>query len=239
MDGETKTSPWVYVGIGCTAIVVLGIVAVGAIGFLGYRWAKQVEHDTKDPAAREAKVMEVLGSERLPEGYHPMLSLSLPFVMDMAMLSDRAPDANGQIHGFDERGFLYFRLLNPAFKGKEMRDYFEGKTDDPSVLTRSGINLHLHSRQILRRGVFEAKDYPVMFLAQRGRLDMDQVRTNGINALMLVDCPRDARMRMAIWFGPDPDPKATAESASLAGTPADEAALREFMGHFSLCRGAP
>ena len=55
---------------------------------------------------------------------------------------------------------------------------------------------------------------------------------------MLVDCPRDTRMRMAIWFGPDPTPEARAESASFAGSLADEDALRESMGHFSLCREA-
>lgn len=235
MNGERRTSPWVYIGIGCTAIVVLAVIALATVSFLGYRWAKQVQSDIKDPAAREAKVKQVLGADRLPPGYYPMLALSLPFVMDMAMLSDRPPDDSGMVHGFGERGFLYFTLLNPQLKKAEMRDYFEGRTDDASVLRRSGINLHVHSKEILGRGVFSSRGYSVMYLAQRGRLDLDQGRAEGINALMLVDCSGDNRMRMAIWFGPDSSPEAAPGSAGLAGGPADEAALREFTGHFRLC----
>ena len=36
----------------------------------------------------------------------------------------------------NERGFIYFKVLNPRFKEREMWDYFEGRTDDPSVLRR-------------------------------------------------------------------------------------------------------
>lgn len=74
-----------------------------------------------------------------------------------------------------------------------------------------------------------------MLLAQRGGLRLEHGRTEGINAMMLVDCPEDARLRMAVWFGPDPDPGAPARSANLRGSPADEEAVRAFMGHFRLC----
>jgi hypothetical protein len=235
MNGEKKTSPWVYVGIGCAVIVVLGIAAVGTLGFFGYRWAKRVESEMKDPATREAKAKAVLGTERLPEGYHAMVSLSIPFVMDMAMLSDQAPREGGEIRGFGERGFMYFQMINPRYDEREMRDYFEGRTDDPSVLRRSGINVDVHAKEVLRRGVLEMDGYAVMYMAQRGGLHLDHGRTEGINAMMLVDCPEDGRLRMAIWFGPDPDKGAPPGSANLQGSPADEDALRAFMGHFRLC----
>ncbi len=235
MNGK-KTSPWVYVGIGCVGAVVLAVAAVGALGFFGYRWAKQVESDMKDPKAREAKTLAVLGCDRLPDGYRPMASVSIPFVMDMAMLSDAEPDAEGRVRGFDRRGFLYFQFLNPRADKKELRDYFEGKTDDDSVLRRSGISVRVQSRELIRRGVLHLQGFNLMYLAQRGGLHMTEGRSEGVNTLMLIDCPaEDARRRMAIWFGPDPDPGTPVASANFAGSPADEEALRAFMGHFSVC----
>jgi hypothetical protein len=225
----------VYVGIGCTVLVVLGIVGATLLGFAGYRWAKRVESEIKDPAIRETRVKEVLGAERIPDGYHPMIGMSIPFFMDMAILSDRPPDEKGEIHGFGERGFLFFQMLNPRHDESEARDYFEGKTDDPSVLRRSGLNVHIHPDKILGRGVIDSRGYSVMYIAQRGRIDVDQGRAQGLTTLMLVDCSQDQRMRLAIWFGPDPDPKAAAGSAALAGSPADEAAVRSFLDHFHLC----
>jgi len=235
MNGERKTSPWVYVGIGCAVIVVLGIAGLGTLGFFGYRWAKEVESEMKDPARREAKVKAVLGCERIPDGYHPMVSLSIPLFMDMAMLSDQPPREGGEVRGFDQRGFIYFQMLNPRFDERGVRDYFEGKTDDASVLRRNGINVDVHSKEMLGRGVLEMDGHAILYLAQRGGLHLDHGATEGINAMMLVDCPDDARMRMAIWFGPDPDPSARAGSEELRGTPAEEGTLRAFMGHFRLC----
>ena len=230
-----KTSPWVIVGIGCAAIVVIGLGAITTVGFLGYRWAKKMEAEIKDPTTRAAKVQQVLGAERLPDGYHPMVSVSFPFVMDMAILSDRPPDTKGQPGKIEQRAFMYFQMLNPQFSEQDMRPYFEGKTNDPSALERSGIKLRIRSDEVLRRGVFPSKGYEVMYLAQRGEVAVSEAESEGINTLMLVDCPQDTRMRMAIWVAPDPDPEAKADSPALVGTPADEGAVRAFMEHFSLC----
>ena len=75
----------------------------------------------------------------------------------------------------------------------------------------------------------------MLYIAQRGRLDAHHGRAEGLSALMLVDCPLDERMRIAVWFTPDPDPEAAAGSPGLSGSPADEDALRSFMEHFDLC----
>ncbi|HLA77633.1 MAG TPA: hypothetical protein VJU18_08660 [Vicinamibacteria bacterium] len=236
MNGK-KTSPWVYVGIGCLGAVVLAVAAVAGLGFFGYRWAKQIESDMKDPRTREAKTMAILGCKRLPEGYHPMVSLSVPLMMDMAMLSDAEPDTEGRVRGFNRRGFLYFQLLNPRSDHKDLRDYFEGKTNDDSILRRSGIGVHVQSKELIRRGVLPMQGYTLMYLAQRGGLHMNEGRADGINTLMLIDCAvPESRRRMAIWFGPDPDPEAPVASVDFTGSPADEEALRAFMGHFTFCQ---
>jgi hypothetical protein len=56
-----------------------------------------------------------------------------------------------------------------------------------------------------------------------------------VTTLVFVDCPRDTRQRMGIWFGPDPAPETAVESVDWAGSVADEAAMRDFLGHFKLC----
>jgi hypothetical protein len=237
MNGERgTTSPWVYVGIGCGVALVLGVVALGVLGYGAFRWGKQLEKDLKDPATRTAKVKAVLGADTLPDGYHPMMGMSIPLVMEMAMLSDRAPGADGEVHGLGDRGFMYFRFLHGGSNEKELRDYFEGKTNDDSVLRRHNMNIRVHDQEVIRRGVVETNGYPVMYLAQRGDMQMNEARTRGVNTLLLVDCPQDERMRMGIWFGPDPDPHAPVATVNFEGTPADEKAVTAFLGHFHLCR---
>ena len=236
MNGEKATSPWVYVAIGCGVLLVLCVVALAALGYGAFRFGKQVEKDLKDPATRTAKVKAVLGAETIPDGYHPMIGLSIPLLMDMAMLSDREPGVDGQVHGPAQRGFIYVRILSADSDEKELRDYFEGKTNDDSVLRRNKINVHVRDQEVIRRGVVETNGYPVMYVAQRGDMQMNETRSRGVHNLMLVDCPQDERMRMGIWFGPDPDVQAPVATANFQGTPADEKALTAFLGHFHLCR---
>jgi len=236
MNGQTKTSAWAYIGSGCTALVVVGVLFVAAVIFFGYRLARQVRSEQQDPQARESRAKEVLGAQALPDGYHPMLSVSIPFVMDVAMLSDREPDADGRVNGFDQRGFLFFQFLTlGGAHEQELRDYFEGKTQDDSVLRRHRINVRMHAKELIRRGVVHMDGYDVLYLAQRGDLDMREGRAEGVSSLMLVECGQDTRRRMAIWFGPDPDPKAPVARVNFTGTPADESAIHSFLGHFNLC----
>jgi hypothetical protein len=97
---------------------------------------------------------------------------------------------------------------------------------------------------VLKRGVIDMpEDMKLMYLAQRGELEMAAAHTRGITTVMLLDCPGDVKQRFGIWFGPDPavpSGKGAAggdapAGADLTGTPADEAAIRAFMDHFRVC----
>ena len=61
-------------------------------------------------------------------------------------------------------------------------------------------------------------------------------RSQGIASMSMLECEGDSKMRMGIWFGPDPDPDAPIEDLDLTGTAADPAAIEEFYAHFDLCK---
>lgn len=230
-----KTSPWVYVGIGCGAALLLGLIAVVGVGVFGYRKAKQFEAELKDPAARASKVRAVLGGDP-PPGYHPVMAMSIPFLMDMAMLADQPPDAQGRTPRMD-KGFIYVKTLSSGGQEDELKRYFEGKTDDAEVLRRS--NIHLNAEEVIRRGLVDIPGQTTMYLAQRGDISMNNRATHsGLTTLVFVDCPQDARQRLGIWFGPDPSPGTPAAEVNWTGSIADEAVMRDFLGHFKLCGGS-
>jgi hypothetical protein len=248
MNGQPKkTSPWVWVGVGCLGAVALAVAFFAALGYFGYRKVKQLETELKDPQARAAKVQKILGTTHLPEGYYAVVGMSVPFVMDMAMLSDVEPDFNNpqqrQRSGLGQRGFIYIRTLSAGNDKQQLRDYFEGRSDDADVLRRN--NIHIDRRgEVLKRGVIDMpEDLKLMYVSQRGEMEMAAAHTRGITTMMLLDCPRDTRQRFGIWFGPDPGAAAGKSGAAeneaarvdLTGTPADETAIREFMDHFRVC----
>lgn len=233
MNGAPKkTSPWVYVAIGCGGALLLAVLAVVGVVVLAVRKGKQIEADMKDPVARSAKVREVLGGE-IPPGYYPIVSISVPFLMDMAMLGDHPPDEKGQPSKNLDRGFVYVNTLTTGGQQDELKRYFEGKIDDAEALRRS--NIHIDAKETIRRGSVDLPGQETLYLAQRGSLAMNEHRSQGLTTLVFVDCPQDTRQRMGIWFGPDPAPGEAVASVDWSGSVADEAAIRDFMGHFKLC----
>jgi hypothetical protein len=241
-----KTSPWIWVGCGCALAIFLIAAAIVGVGVLAVRKAQEVAEELSTPEGRERAVLRTLGAERLPEGYYPVVGFGIPFVMDLAILSDLPPaegastedqgfDEGGfDEQGFDERGFIYIKILTFGSQQQELQDFFEGSTDDPRVLRDNNVDLRLD--EMVRRGETARDDAEVLWVVHRGEVDaLGSSSRDGLVTMILIDCPDDERMRMGIWFGPDPDPDAAPEELDLAGTVGDADAVARMLEPIRPC----
>ena len=78
-----KKFPWGCVIGGCGVMVLGAIVAVVSMTIWTVKKAEEFEEELKNPDAQRARVMEILGAETLPEGLHPMMGMSIPFLADI------------------------------------------------------------------------------------------------------------------------------------------------------------
>ena len=234
---KKETSPWVYIGCGCAGLVILGMAAFAGLTFFAYRKGKEIEKTWSDPKAREEKAREVLVYDKLPEGYYPVGAMSIPFVMDMAIIGDNPPPAGTKPddhEGFKERGFMYFKMRKMMMgKGdKDLQDYMQGKGSEPDWLKG---NAEVDTGEVLGRGEVEAAGQKILYSATRGELHHKGEHHQGITTMMMVDCPQDNRIRFGLWFGPDPKPEEPADKVDLTGTNADPEAIKAFASHFKFC----
>lgn len=232
---DDRRSPWVYVALGCGCLVLLVVAAVAAIGVVGYRATKTMAENLKDPVKREAGVKQVLGCDTIPDGYHAAMSVTVPLVMEMAVITDVDPDSPDHQGGKNaERAFFYFKSFNMGQDQDELHRYFAGEIDDPEVLRRNYINID-HTDETLGRGVLETTDGKLLYMVSRGEAHVAEGATRGLLALLLIECPEDKKTRIAMWIGPDPDGSAGFGDAALQGTPADPEAIEAFVSDFKLC----
>jgi hypothetical protein len=235
---KSGTSPWVYIGCGCAGLVILGMVTFSGFTYFAYRKGKEIEKTWSDPKAREEKAREVLVYDKLPEGYYPLGAMSIPFVMDMAMIGDDPPPAGAKPddhEGFKDRGFMYFKVRRMGKGDREVRDFMAGKGKKPDWI-QSGSDFD--DQEVLRRGEVAMSGQKILFSALRGEVDVNNQRKDGITTMMLIDCAqaKDERVRFGLWFGPDPGPGEPADKLNLAGTNADPAAIQAFASHFRFCQ---
>ncbi|REK05881.1 MAG: hypothetical protein DWQ36_15335 [Acidobacteria bacterium] len=198
---QRRTSPLVWVACGCAvAVFVIGLV-VALVVVQATSKARELAREMQDPAAREERARETLNAARLPDGYHPMMSFSLPFVMEVALLSDQPPDENGEPQPWEERGFLYLEMLSIGNQQEELRAFFEGRTNDPRALRSSGINVRV--REVIARGEVDRSQLDgaaISWVAHRGSFDAAGAASDGITTLILIECGEKRRLRMGIWF---------------------------------------
>ena len=90
---KKSTSPWVYVGCGCGAAVLLAMLGLAGLTWWGVQTGKEMSETMNDPQKRAEKVRSVLPYDTLPEGYYPAFAFSAPMgMMEMAMFTDHDPD---------------------------------------------------------------------------------------------------------------------------------------------------
>jgi hypothetical protein len=239
VEQKKKRSPWLYVGIGCGVLLILGIGGVVAAGFFIVKKGKEFQQDLANPVTRTEMVKKTLGAQTLPEGYHAILSISVPAIMDTAILSTRDPDAprGGQPGG--ESVFVYLFIKPSTVQDREeLRKYLEGESEDASVLTRN--NIHIGKNELIGRGVIALEGRRVLYLAQRGELETRHSQRESkdpqLNSIFLIECPGQNRLRMALWMAPDPAPGKPLEQLELKGTLVDPEAMRTFMSHINPCQ---
>jgi hypothetical protein len=231
---EERRFPWGWVLGGCGCLVIGTIVVIAGAGFWAVRQAKHFAEDMKDPQARAAKVERILGAETLPEGYHPVIGFSIPFFLDLAVLGDRPLEDGGHPQGWDKRGFIFVSVVADERNRNELDDFVAGRRSSTDILRQHDIDFD--AREDLGRGSFEQEHQSIRWAAYRGDMENAHHRNEAIVSLMAVGCPHsDKRIRMGIWFVPDPNPEAEASALDLRGTAADEDAMNELVGHFRLC----
>lgn len=225
MNGSSSggRTAWHYVGCGCVAVAVLGALAAGGVGWFFYTRARQLKAEITDPAAREAKVRSILGYDQLPEGYYPALGISVPWLLEMAILTDHELPGGEDVKRLNDRdfigdrGFLYFVARS-----------FHGEHGEAEGYARTDFDFD--AEETVGKGELQAGGAKVSWVARRGELHQRGGEQRTVAAELHLDCPGDGRERRAIWFVPAP------EGDAYAGTPASPEALEAFLGHFRFCR---
>ena len=236
---KQPTSPWVYVGCGCAALVLLALLGLGGLTFFGYRTGKEFSEAMNDPVKREAKVKAVLPYEQLPAGYYPAFAMSMPLgFMEMAMLSDRDPGTgrSGPNQDFEERGFMFMTMRQMRDNKEKMARFLRGEAPRPEDSGWSQSNVKFDPKEVVRRGTVTVNGTEVLYSAGRGEIRRRRREDrHGLVTMVMPECPHDNRLRFGLWFGPDPAPDKPVAETDFSGTNADPAAIQEFLGHFQLC----
>jgi len=223
-----RRSPWTFVAVGCVALLVAAAVAFIAFLFVGQRAARGVRAQTLDPALRLARVQELLGARDLPDGYAPALGLSVPLLGQVAVL-ESPPVGVGPGAEIGRHKFFFYLARSRSDRSDAWSDGFDRLLDLRGLDFQPG--------EVVAQGRLGVGSAVLVFRTERARM---RARPRGewpvLAALVEIDC-RDATEteRIGAWIEPDPAPGLPLEEVDLSGTPADPAAIRDFMSFFRLC----
>lgn len=245
-DNQRRTSTLSLLGCGCAALVTLVMLAVVGITYFTYRQAKGLQENFTDPEKRAEKVAELMRPTAMPEGYQPLGGFRVPFLMDLAVLTDKAEPEGGEDGGgdlFDRGGFFYVSTFGFGRDDAEIRAYFEegeeqgseGLRNVPFDVESGGeMDVEFGLQEEIDRGEVPIPGGRALYVARRGELRLEGERTEGLSTMVYLDCDDDNRMRFGLWFEMAPE-TAEGEEMDLTGSPADPPALEAFLGHFRVC----
>ena len=255
---KKKTPIWAWIGCGCLLCVFLFIAVIGGIGVAGFTFVKGVVEDMADPEARTAAAMNLLGAEALPDGYFTRGFLNIPFVMQLAILSDGEPLPAVEGENLEEKAQQLENLvLRSDQLGRNTVIYLKLRDRNPDetiedILSgdgRSNANVDLgvefENGELASEGEMDVQGQPVSWRAYEGEMDTMGGAHDGIFAALNVICS-NGEIHDFLWFQkteleeeniPEDGSLPDLDSASsrLSGTPGDPDAIRDLFGHFQLC----
>ena len=71
-----------------------------AIGAWGFSQIRELGRAMEDPVVRTELAIEFLATDELPEGYNAVAAISIPFLMETVVLTDKEPGEDDEIRGF-------------------------------------------------------------------------------------------------------------------------------------------
>jgi hypothetical protein len=227
-------SPVFYIALGCGLMVLLMVLGVaGACGgclLLGRSVGKGFVDDTQ----KAENVKKFLG--KAPQGYYPVIAVSVPMMMDQAILIDAPLVADAGPPVFT-KAIQYWRIIENE-NSKQMREYFDGKTDNTEVFPRNMVPVDV--KDVIGKGVVKTGDgATVKYVATRGHISADFDRGSNplrYNTLMGIECPgADGSVRVMIWSEKDPHPDKPAEEVDPKGTVLEESAIGSLVQQITPC----
>lgn len=239
-----KRSPWAAVGCGLVKLLMLGMLVIlvfkAAMFWIIYRERNAFDRARTDPQGVETRARKIVEWNELPEGYLLVGSASIPYLADHVFFSDELPPANvhvslGDLNArFKERAFNFITTLH-AGKPRELQDFVQGKGEQPGW---PQVYADFEFGELVHRGSVEVNGLTIPYSANRGWFDFDGLGRegrDGIVTLLEVNCPDAIRVRMGVWFGPDPHKDKPLAKSDYTGTNADPKEIAAFASHFRFC----
>lgn len=170
---RTRSDTMSWLGCGCGLLVFLALAGIVGLTWFGYRQGKEMEAGFKDPATRTANARAVLPWRELPPGYHPVGSFSVPLLMEMAIFSDREPEAeteggeDDRDPEFGESGLFYMKFHPWVSDEAELLAWLRGETKEaPGWIRRS--QAEMDPDEVAHRGTIEIEGQTVTYAVARG-----------------------------------------------------------------------
>lgn len=240
----SRRSVSTLLGCGCAALITVFMLFVVATTWLTYRAGERLQGMADDPPAARAAVQELLPYDELPAGYRPVGTLTVPWMMDVAFIM-RGAEGDGSADDEPKAALLFVKVRDLLGRGGRTRDLLSSEEGESIPIDQEQVTYRPSA--FLGRGELTVDGARVTWSASRGagqvRLGAEPADEEGgdgepqamIMALFAVDCGDDGWERHGMWMLHDPAADRPAGEVDWTGTPADPAALEEFLSHFRLC----